>query len=104
MSAISPFELTAHLGTLQHSPVGPAGPASIERVQGIHCICGFPFACGVQGGMLKGKELLGSIPHIQNPKRVVFWDVFSFLLVLWLFFSWGHKLKIDLFTQGREYG
>ncbi|KAM9577778.1 cleavage stimulation factor subunit 2 [Trichechus inunguis] len=31
--AVSPFELTAYLGTLQHSPVGPAGPASIERVQ-----------------------------------------------------------------------
>ncbi|KAM9668887.1 cleavage stimulation factor subunit 2 isoform 3-T3 [Dama dama] len=33
VSALSPFELTAHLGTVQHSPVGPTGPASIERVQ-----------------------------------------------------------------------
>lgn len=86
MSAVSPFELTAHLGTLQHSPVGPAGPASIERVQGIHCICGFPFACGVQGGMMRGKELLGNHPHVQNPKRVVFWGIFFFFVSFVAFF------------------
>lgn len=44
MSTLSRFEFTADLGTLQHSPVGPAGPASIERVQGTHCICQIPFA------------------------------------------------------------
>lgn len=76
MSALSPFELTAHLGTLQHSPVGPAGPASIERVQGTHCVCRFPFACGVQGGTLKGQGLLGSHPYGQNPEGECFGFLF----------------------------